>query len=402
MRVLLLTETFLPEIGGGERQAQLLSQALTKRGHSVTIVTRRSSQELAREQLHDGVLVIRIGPAGRGRWKKWGLVISALPLLTKLRSQTDVVLVSGYRILGLPAVLAGRMFGWKCVFKADSPGEMSGEFFRAGLAGLHMQPSSAPVRLALATRNRLLRHADAFVAISNEIATELRANGVPAECTYEVPNGVDTGRFRPASSAERMALQRRLRLPNGPLAIYTGRLVTYKGLPLLLRVWCELRRSGTPGTLVMVGTGSADIHNCENQLHEYVESHGLNDSVVFTGAVDNVHDYLRASDVFVFPTEKEAFGASLIEAMACGLPSVATRVGGIPDYFEDGDNGIMVDPSCFEQLREGIATLLAGGEQVAALGRSARQTVIARFSHDIVADEYLRVFDSVVGRCASA
>ena len=396
MRLLLLTETFLPEIGGGEQQAQLLSQALARRGHEVTIVTRRSGRELPKEQIHEGVRIIRVGPAGRGRWKKWGLALSAIPPLARLRTGVDVVFVSGYRIMGLPAVVIARMLGRRCVLKSDSPGEMSGEFFRAGLAPFHLQPTSFGVRLLVRSRNALLRAADAFVAISTPIADEMRASGVPEDRTHYVPNGVDTTRFRPASLSERTALRSQLGLPSGRLAVYTGRLVSYKGLTLLLRVWCELCRSGMSGTLVMVGAGSADMHNCEDALGRYVAEHRLDGRVIFTGGVANVEDYLRAADVFVFPTEKEAFGVSLVEAMACGLPSVATRAGGIADFLVDGSNGLVVEPGSFTQLRDALTTLLAGGDRVAALGQAARTTAISRFSADAVADRYVRLFETLL------
>ena len=400
LRVLLLTETFHPEIGGGERQAHLLSRALVRRGHEVTIITRRSRPELPSERLDDGVRVIRIGPTGRGRWKKWGLAVSAIEPLVRLRSRADVVFVSGYRIMGMPAVLITKMLGRTCVLKADSSGEMSGEFFRAGLSRFHLAPASSAVRLFVGSRNALLRRADAFIAISSEIARELRAHGVPAERIHQLPNAVDMGHCRPANFAERAALRRRLGLPDGPVVIYTGRLVSYKGLPLLLRVWCELHRSGTPGTLVLVGSGGTDMHNCENDLREYVAHERLDDSVVFAGEVDNVDDYLRASDAFVFPTENEAFGVSLVEAMACGLPSVATPVGGIPDFLVDGRNGLLAEPGNFAQLRDRIAVLAAGGDAVSALGRAARETVVSRFSIDAVVERYLGVFESLLDRGA--
>ena len=275
----------------------------------------------------------------------------------------------------------------KCLASSSVPGSLR----------LRLQPSSFGVRLLFASRNSLLRRADAFVAISTP---DRRQRCGRAACrwseriTFRMAS--TPTRFRPASLSERVALRSRLGLPNGPLAIYTGRLVSYKGLTLLLRVWCDLRRSGMSGTLVIVGTGSADMHNCENALRRYVECHGLDDRVIFTGGVDNVDDYLRASDVFVFPTEKEAFGVSLVEAMACGLPSVATRVGGIADFLVDGWNGLVVEPGSFTHLRDALTTLLAGGDRAAAMGQAARTTALSRFSADAVADRYVRLFETLL------
>ena len=294
-------------------------------------MTRRSRRELPKEQIHEGARIVRVGPVGRGRWRKWGLALGAIPPLTELAGGGRRVRV-GLSHHGLAGGRHLRMLGRRCVPGPTVRARCQGEFFRAGLAPLHLRPTSFGVRLLVRSPKRpsprrrcLCRHLHAY-------RRRDAASGVPVDRTHYVPNGVDTTRFRPASHSERIALRSRLGLPSGRLAVYTGRLVSYKGLTLLLRVWCELCRSGMSGTLVMVGAGSADMHNCEDALRRYVDEHRLDDRVIFTGGVANVEDYLRAADVFVFPTEKEAFGVSLVEAMACGLPSVATRAGGIARF----------------------------------------------------------------------
>lgn len=395
LRVVLATETFHPEVGGGESQARLLADTLTRRGHQVTVVTRRSRKGLPRHRTEGGVPVVRIPPAGPGRWKKWGLAFTALAPLWRLGGGADAVLVSGFRFLGVPAVLARAPRKGICVLKADSPGELSGEYFRAGLARFGLAPRSPGVRLGIAARNALLRRADGFVAISGEIAEELADHGVPPGRVRRIPNGVDTRRFRPAGEGERERVRERLGLPPGPMAVYTGRLVSYKGLPLLLEVWRELHRGVPEAVLVLVGAGGTDIHACEAELRGYVGANGLDGSVRFAGEAEAVEEYLRAADAFVFPTEQEAFGISLVEAMACGLPCAATPVGGIRDFLEHGRNGLAVEPRDGPQLRDALETLLRGGDGVAALGRAARETVLARFSEDAVADAYLALFEAL-------
>jgi glycosyltransferase involved in cell wall biosynthesis len=400
LHVAILTETYLPEVGGGERQAELLARGLTNRGHRATIVTRRSRAELPYDDVRDGVRVVRIGPAGQGRWRKWGLAGTVLPALYGALSDIDVVFVSGYRIMGIPAVLASLMHRVPCVLKADSPGEMSGAFFRDGLATLRLQPTSLPVRALLAARNRLFRRADAFVAISQEIRAELLTCGVPPACIHHVPNAVEATRFQPANATDRAALRHRLALPGGPLVIYTGRLVSYKGLPLLLRVWTDIVRTDRTATLLLVGSGSGDMHNCEAELRHYVRTHGLDTRVLFVGSADNVEDYLRAADVFVFPTEREAFGVSLVEAMACGLPCITSCVGGIRDFLVHGMNGVEVPVHDANGWRCAIGRLLSDRERGAALGMAARHTVIERFSERVVVNQYADLFAALVSAAA--
>lgn len=396
LRVLLLTETYQPELGGGERQAALLAQGLHRLGYRVTVLTRRSRQELAREETLDGVRIVRVGPAGPGRRRKWGLLVTALPALLRRARDCDVVLVSGFRILAVPALLARRLLGTPVVLKADSSGEMSGEYFHAGLARVGLAPSSVLVRAALALRNRLFRRADAFVAMGEQLRDELLAGGVPARSVHLIPNGVDTRVFRPASPEERSAFKARLGLPAGPVAIYTGRLVSYKGLPLLLGVWRELAREIESATLVLVGEGSGDMHNCEPALRDYVARHGLDARVRFTGAVGKVEDWLRAADAFVFPTENEAFGLALVEAMACGLPAVTTAVGGIRDFVTDRVNAIVIAPGDAAGLARGVRSLLCDPALAADLGQAARKSVVGRFGEESVAAAYARLFAGLV------
>lgn len=401
-RLCMLTETYYPEIGGGETQGRLLSQALVARGSGVLILTRRTRRGLPRRETVAGIPVRRIGPGGTGRLRKWGLLLTAGPALVGLRRSCDLLLVSGFRILGIPAVVAGKLLGKPIVLKADSNGEMSGQYFAAGLARWGVSPSFLPFRILLAVRNAVLRRADVFIPLSSEIAAEIAACGVDRAKILPIPNCVDIGRFRPVSDAER----RRLRLdlgfpPDAVVLVFSGRLVRYKGLPLLLRVWREIAQEHTAARLVLVGSGGMDLDNCEQELRSYAEAHGLRESVVFTGFVEDVHRYLQAADLFVFPTENEAFGIALVEAMACGLPAVATRTGGILDIATHETDALLVEPGAHEALREAIERLLRNPELRTRLGSEARRTAVRRFSVETVATRYLELLSRLSPRLAS-
>lgn len=390
-RVLLMTETYWPEMGGGERQARLLAGGLVERGYEVTIVTRRSRASLPRREHDGGVLVLRLPPAGPGRWLKWVFVLPAFATLLFRRRRYDVVLVSGFRHLGVAALAARTLTGKPAVLKADSAGEFSGEYFRTGLALSGIRLDSWPVRRALRLRNAMLRRADAFVSLSRAMTDELVAHGVPAVRVYRIGNGVDTDAFRPANPQDRAVLRRHLALPAGAVVVYTGRLVAYKGLPLLLQAW----RNIFDATLVLVGEGGRDVDACEDALRAYVAEHCMNGRVRFTGAVDNVQDWLRAADAFVFPTENEAFGLSLAEAMACGLPCVTTAVGGLGDFVVHGVNAIAIPQGDAAALETAMRQLLADEALRLKIGRAARRTAVERFAAAAVSDAYGRLLDRV-------
>lgn len=394
--VCIFTETYYPVVGGGETQARALAENLVASGFTVNVLTRRSHTALKKKEKFGAVTVYRLPPAGSEHYKKWGMLLTSLPVLIRLQRSYDLVFVSGFRVLGIPAVLVSRLLGKACVLKADSLGEMSGTFFTAGLAKLGVSSSSFSFRSFLWVRDRILKHADSFVAVSSEVAGELSAHGVNTDKIHLIPNGVNTCRFYPVSSNEKYELRRKLGLPaEDMIVIFTGRLVSYKGLPLLLRVWRAIQNIRPNLRLLLVGSGGLDMHNCEAELKKYVIKNGLQDSVHFTGDVHNVHEYLQASGIFVFPTEREAFGISLIEAMACGLPVIATPVGGIKDILEHKHNGLVMEAGDFQQLYAMLETLITDAVQATYLGRAAWQTVQDKYSEDIVTQKYIDLFQGI-------
>jgi glycosyltransferase involved in cell wall biosynthesis len=395
-KICIFTETYYPVIGGGETQARLLAEGLVSNGFSVIILTRRSDPSLKKTEQFGAVTVYRLPPFGSGQLKKWGLLFSSIPTLIKLHRQYDLIFVSGFRIVGVAAVLVSKLFGKACVLKADSQGEMSGDFFKGGLAKLGLSPGWLPFRIFLGLRNIILKWASAFTAISSEIATELTTSGVHLDDIWMIPNGVDTTLFCPVHDPQKADLRRKLGLPEtDKIVTYTGRLVSYKGLPLLLRVWQEIQRKHQQVSLMLVGSGGLDIHNCEDDLKAYVEVNDLQQSVHFTGSVQNVPEYLQASDIFVFPTENDAFPSSLVEAMTCCLPVVTTPVGAINTIVTDKQNGLIVQPGDFQQLYEALERIITDTSLASRLGQAGWQTVQDRYSTEIVTQKYINLFRQV-------
>ncbi|MGD2156263.1 MAG: glycosyltransferase family 4 protein [Anaerolineales bacterium] len=396
LRVCIFTETFYPVVGGGETQARLLAEGLISHGIRVIIITRRSQRSLQSIERFGEITVYRLPPIGSQHLKKWGLLFSSIPHLVRLRHEYDLIFVSGFRVIGVSAVLVSKLFGKTCVLKADNNGEMSGMFFTAGMEKYGFSPESFLFRVLLAGRNKFLKGANRFAAISTDIRNELISQGVAPSKIALIPNSVDTSIYRPVDELTKLSLREKLCLPPGmKIIIYSGRLVSYKGLSLLLKVWRQILEHYSDILLLLVGSGSLDIHNCEEELRNYVHSNELSSTVIFAGEVQNVHEYLQASDIFVFPTEKEAFGISLIEAMACGLPVISTDVGGLKDIIIPGQNGLQVAPGDFEQLYEAMRILISDNELSARLEKAACETVEQRFSNERVTKNYMMLFRGV-------
>jgi glycosyltransferase involved in cell wall biosynthesis len=393
-KVCILTETYYPVIGGGETQARALANELVENGFDVIVLTRRTETWLKKVECYGSINVYRQAPTGHQHFMKWGLLVTSLLALFKLRQQYDLILVSGFRVVGVPAVIMGKLLSKICILKADNNGEMSGAFFSGGLERFGFNLDSIPFRIVLWMRNQILHQADSFVAISTDIINELVLNGVrPPSKIVHIPNSVDIDVFHPVSKDEKILLRNKLHLPDKQkFVIYTGRLVSYKGLPLLLRVWQRLVRDHLNTGLLLVGGGSMDIYNCEEELKDYVKSQRLQGSVFFCREVQNVHEYLQASDIFVFPTQREAFGISLIEAMACGLPVISTPVGGLKDILKHEQNALIVKPGCDEMIYEALDKLLKDDGLSLSLGEAALKTVEDKYSVETVTQEYISLF----------
>lgn len=389
LRVCLVLETYWPQVGGGETAGRMLAHGLVRRGCGVSVFTRRSVPGVGARDPDGAVAVRRLPPAGSGPGRKWALSVPTFAAMLAAHGEFDVVAVLGFRVLGAPVVTAGRLLGLPVVLKAESRGEMSGEFFRPGLERLGLSLEAAPVGAALELRNRILRSAPAFVAMSGELEREFVDAGVAPSRIRRIPNAVDIERFQPADDEQRAAARHALGvLTDVRLLVYTGRLVDYKGLPELVEVWPQVVGLHPAARLTLVGAGGSDIAACEAELRNRAEALDVADTVRFPGAVDDVVPWLHAADGFVFPSRDEAFGLSLVEAMACGLPAVTTSVGGLADIATAGQNALVVEPADAAALLAALRHLVAGGPDVEAMGERARRTVEERFSREPVLDAW--------------
>ncbi len=395
LRLWLLAETYYPQLGGGENHARLLAASLVELGVEVTVVTRRLGREHPATEVLDGVTIRRVLPRGSGSFAKYA---AALPVWRLLGGDDryDVVLVCGFRAFGLPAVNAARRHEKPCILRAEVAGELDGSYFQKSALGAQAH-ARAGVRSVLRWRRHALMSADCFVAISDAVEAEFRQAGVPPERIARIPNGLDSRTFLPATADEKLALRKALHLPQSKLLVtYTGKLNRFKGLESLLEAWAEL---GThePAELLLVGTGFRQSLSIEEELRRRVLAHPNLDSVRFVGRQERVQDWLRASDVFVFPSEAETFGVSLLEAMACGLPIVATALPALQELVQDGCEGALVPAADPVALSGALGAILADPLRRQAQSLAAAETA-QRYDIGRIATRYVELFDSLQGR----
>jgi glycosyltransferase involved in cell wall biosynthesis len=201
-----------------------------------------------------------------------------------------------------------------------------------------------------------------FFAVSRTLADFLvRECRVPASRVRVIVNGVDIARFAPTADAPP-------RSAPGPTIGVLTRLDSRKGLPYLVQATEQLR-SDLPNIQLLIAGDGEERATLERQAR----SLGLTERVVFTGAVTDPASFYRTLDLFVLPSLDEAFGLVLLEAMAAGLPVIGTRVGGVPEILEDGQQGLLVAPADSRALAEAIRSLWGDPDRRKRMAEAARQ-----------------------------
>lgn len=189
----------------------------------------------------------------------------------------------------------------------------------------------------------------------------------------EIPGGVDLELFRPVETD----LRARLGLREAEVVLYVGRFAPLKNVSLLIEAFALLQRARPRARLLLVGEGAL-----EGRLRGDARRLGVQEAVLFVGAkpLAELAAYYSAADVFALPSSFDNSPNVLLEAMACALPVVATRVGGVPRYVRDGENGLLVEPGQPAALAAALARVLedaplrrrlvAGGLEQVQNGRS--------------------------------
>ncbi len=203
------------------------------------------------------------------------------------------------------------------------------------------------------------------VAVSEAVREETaRTLGIARERIAVIPNGVDTHAFTPAS-----------RPVAAPVIGCTGRLHRKNGHPTLLDAFAAIRQAVPEARLLLVGDGPE-----RGSLERAVSRRGWGGIVTFAGEQADVRPWLHRIAVYVQPSISEGMSNSILEAMASGLPVVATRVGGTPEVVEDGVSGLLVPPEDPAALATALVTLLGDPARRAAMGAAGRDRVARRFS----------------------
>lgn len=345
------------DIGGQERLVLRMAQGFHERGHDVHVVTLTGGGDLRGElgpiAVHDVV-------------RRRGFDASLYPRLWRLFRELRPDVVHTHNSVPLEyAAPAARLARVPCTVHTKHG---------------HITYSKSALQLARAAT----RCVDHFVAVSKDTALTAEREERPGKKRLTViENGIPLGKFAPDEAA-RNAIRDELRIPRDALVVGSvGRLVEEKDYPLLVRAMAPLL--GERVRLVIVGEGivRAEI--------EAAITPAIRDFVVLTGARRDVSRVLCAFDVFASSSRIEGLPLAIPEAMASGLPVIATAVGGVPDIVPP-QTGVLVPHGDPQALRAAIQRLLEDQAVRTTMGEGARRYALGRFAEEPMLDRYLALY----------
>jgi D-inositol-3-phosphate glycosyltransferase len=384
-----------PDAGGQNVYVARLSGTLARRGHDVTVYTRRDAADLpARRALAEGVTVEHV-PAGPAKPVPKDALQPYMPafgghLARVWAARPPAVVHAHFWMSGIAALAGARPHGVPVVQTFHALGTVKrrhqGE-----------RDTSPPERIRC--EREIGRTCSGVLATCSDEVRELADMGVPAARATIVPCGVDAGLFRPAEAgappADGPAGPRRQR--HRLLAV--GRLVARKGFDQAIRALVHLPET----ELVIAGgppaSGLADEPEAA-RLTALADALGVGERVVLTGGVahERMPELIRGSDLVLSTPDYEPFGIVPLEAMACAVPVVATRVGGQQDTVDDGVTGRLVTPGDVNGLTRCVGELLGAPPVLRRFGDAGRRRVLRHYTWERVADGVEALYEQVVSR----
>ncbi|MGE0685595.1 MAG: glycosyltransferase [Dehalococcoidia bacterium] len=373
-----------------------LARQLVQRGCKVDIFSRLAGKhEPEVAEIEPGLRAIHL-PAGPARYLAPESTVKHLPAFANAVADFAVregirydLVHSHYWLSGLVGLDLHEAWGVPHVTMFHTLGEIKNR------ASVSMKETS----LRIDSETRIIAEVDKIICATEAERTSIQVlYGARASSVAVIPLGVDLGRFQPQDKA---AARAELGLEDERIVLFVGRIEPLKGIDILINAAAMLD-SDVDCSVLIVG-GDEATRTQVTKLQELAKLRGISHRVAFTGAVDHekLPLYYNAADICVVPSHYESFGLVAVEAMASGLPVVASRVGGLIGTVKDGETGYLVPWLCPEPFAERIELLLDNEPLRRSLGAAAREEV-ARYRWENVAAGVLDVYESLIATPALA
>lgn len=390
MQLLQTCIRFPPAPGGAETHVLEISKLLRHRGYEVMVYTSDLYKEVPFTRKTDWAPTVNKIPVKRFKAHSMPgeLHYVFIPSLAKaiLKVKTDLIHAHSYgyfqvNVSGLNKRLRDTPFVLTPHF--HPPWSMWGGDKRKKLRKVYDKIFAPTV----------LNAVDRIIGVSHhEMELLSQIIKFDTEKIRYIPNGIDFSRFEPIPKADKFMKKFK---PKGQIILYVGRLASNKGLEVLVKAAPEVLRENIDTTFVFVG----EDEGMKNILKQQAKKLGIADKLLFTGHIKDEELFLSsfaACDVFVLPSEYEAFGIVLLEAMACKKPVIGTRVGGVPEAIGSEGAGIIVEYNDSDALSEAINQLLNDSKKRKKMGEIGRKRVKENFTWASVVDQIEQVYAELI------
>lgn len=367
MKILIISGLYYPKIGGAEREAQKIAEAMIKKGINVSVLTQKIKNYPEFEMVND-VPVFRKIKA----FKPWGITyfLSVLFFLIMKRKMYNIIICFGIFYYTPAAVIVKKLFKKLLINRIECSGE------RGDLKRIYFLKYNFLIK-------SLWKYVDKYIAITNDIASELKKEGIDNERIVHIPNSVDINKFSNNKYPKELNGQIRL--------IFVGRLSEQKGVDILLEAISKVIKKERNLILKIVGDG-----HLRSSLEILTDKLGISNFVKFEGEQQCLWYFYWNSDILIIPSRYEGLPLVLLEGMSCGLPVIASNIPGHKEVIEDGVNGLLFEKENSNQLAEKIDFLIKNPEIALRMGRNGREKVICNYSLEIVSEKYVELFESIL------
>jgi glycosyltransferase involved in cell wall biosynthesis len=399
--VSLVFRHFHPILAGAAERFRRYSVPLARHGVGYEVFTlREDMSHPAQEDMHETLRVRRIQAEGKPWQRDAVLFEAAWKYLATCPANGHVLQTSLAHDLSWPWLRRVRNHGTGCLYVGTMVGR---------------EDFALPAWRRLVQKWKAWRNFRPFhrvVASTTVMARWFQCQGVEARRIQVIPNGVDLKRFRPvADVSEKLQLRGRLGLDGAaPMVLFAGGIVPRKGIDLLLRAWPSVLARMPGARLLLVGGFDRPTFMTKERIQELArfqeEMRALaareecQGSVTFAGESPVVEEWMRAADVFVFPTEQEGMGNVVLEAMASAVPCVITDFHGLPEreFGKAGSEFILV-PRTEEGLANGLVEALSAAGMSRTMGRLGYEWVSREMGFDLTINRYARLYRELAGAC---
>ena len=367
----MYTSEFPPDVGGISTYVYNLSKRLVERGHEVTVITRGTWRKTYCEEI-EGISVYRVRfiPFFPSPFKIHQIYVNKL--LKSLKFDFDLIHLHG-TLMPVEPVFNNSL---PVVFTSHGASKKKLDFMEAKT--LHFFIVKLLRNHLFKLEQEIVEKSDMLTAVSNSCADEFRAyHSIKKEITI-VHNGVDTNFFVPSKNRSNLRS-----------VIYTGRFEVFKGLSDLIECSGIVCKKYPDVKFILVGSGTI-----LDSLKKQVSKLKLENNIIFTGSLSKsqIIEYYQNATIFVLPSYREGFPTSLMEAMSCGIPSIATNVEGSAELIKDSENGLLVPQKNPEKLAESVIYLLENEEFRNKIGANARNHIVKNYDWEKITDGFEKLY----------